>query len=216
MVAVAQLMPEDPEDQRTVLGVLREHPELPGFIDRATERARDVFTDPEIYLDTVRYDDWDSPLPLIIRASTPWSLFEPISDEYLHRLHGQPKHDEDLNVGFFSIRRSSGQWLVTRGRDFLKVDAFLEDRHDDEFVRTRIGREHRDVPRLLSTMDPDLSSSIRFLRNLRYAADYEHPPLRLDECRLPAGRYGSRRLTPGTRSSLTAHFPMLTSVPRHT
>lgn len=88
---------------------------------------------------------------------------------------------------------------MTRGRDFLKVDAFLEDRHEDEFVRTRIGRlyyaayleargfcevslgyvrvrqgrEHQDVPRLLSTMDPDLSSSLRFLRNLRNAADYD-------------------------------------------
>jgi hypothetical protein len=88
---------------------------------------------------------------------------------------------------------------VIRGRDFLKVDAFLKDRHEDEFVRTRIGRlyyaayleargfcevslgyvrmrqgrEHQDVPRLLSVVDPDLSSSIRFLRNLRNAADYD-------------------------------------------
>lgn len=81
----------------------------------------------------------------------------------------------------------------------MKVDAFLDDRHEDEFVRTRFGRlyyaayleargfcetslgyvrmrqgrEHQNVPRLLATIDPDLSSSIRFLRNLRNAADYD-------------------------------------------
>jgi len=88
---------------------------------------------------------------------------------------------------------------VIRGRDFLRVDAFLENRHEEEFVPTRIGRlhyaayleargfcevnlgyvrtrqgrEHQDVPRLLSAVEPDLSSSIRFLRNLRNAADYD-------------------------------------------
>lgn len=88
---------------------------------------------------------------------------------------------------------------MIRGRDFLKVDAFLENWYEDEFVRTRIGRlyyaayleargfcevslgyvrmrqgrEHQDVPRLLLTMDPDLSSPIRYLRNLRNAADYD-------------------------------------------
>jgi hypothetical protein len=88
---------------------------------------------------------------------------------------------------------------VIRGRDFLKVDAFLENRHEDEFVRTRIGRlyyaayleargfcevslayvrtrqgrEHQDIRRLLSAVDPNLSASIRFLRNLRNAADYD-------------------------------------------
>jgi len=88
---------------------------------------------------------------------------------------------------------------VIRRRDFLKVEAFPGDQHDDEFVRTRIGRlyyaayveargfcevnlgyvrtrqgrEHQDVPCLLSAVEPDLSSSIRFLRNLRNAADYD-------------------------------------------
>jgi len=61
MVAVTQVMPRDPEEQKSVLGVLREHPELPGFIARATEHAREVFADPEIHLDTVRYDEWDPP-----------------------------------------------------------------------------------------------------------------------------------------------------------
>ncbi len=88
---------------------------------------------------------------------------------------------------------------MIRGRDFLKVDAFLESRPEEEFVRTRIGRlyyaayleartfceaslgyertrqrrEHQDVPRLLTNLDHDLSSSIRFLRNMRNGADYD-------------------------------------------
>lgn len=88
---------------------------------------------------------------------------------------------------------------MIRGRDFLNVDAFLENRPEEEFVRTRIGRqyyaayleargfceaslgyermrngrEHQDVARLLSAIDPDLSSRIRFLRGLRNGADYD-------------------------------------------
>lgn len=100
MVAVAQLMPEDPRDQRTVLGVLREHPELPGFISRATERAREAFTDPEIHLDTVRYDEWDPPLRLIIRVPMPMPEYRRAFNEYLRWLHGQPEHDEELMLVF--------------------------------------------------------------------------------------------------------------------
>ena len=62
MVAVAQLLPKDPKEQAPVLEVLRAHPELREFIAHATEKARDVFSNPEIHLDTVRYDEWDPPL----------------------------------------------------------------------------------------------------------------------------------------------------------
>lgn len=100
MVAVAQLIPEDPEEQKTVLSVLREHPELAGFIARATERAREVFTDPEIHLDTVRYDEWDPPLRLIIRAPMPWPEFEPAFDAYLKWLSHHPDYDRELILVF--------------------------------------------------------------------------------------------------------------------
>lgn len=100
MVAVAQLMPADPEERRTVRDVLREHPELPGFIARATERAQEVFTDPKFDLDTVRYDEWDPLLTLNIHVPMPWPLFEPAFDEYLHWLHDQPEHNEELLLIF--------------------------------------------------------------------------------------------------------------------
>lgn len=103
MVAVAQLMPADPEEQRTVRGVLRELPELPGFIARATERAQKTFTDPEIHLDTVRYDEWDPPLRLIIRVPMSWSTFEPAFDAYLKWLSPNPQYDRGLILGFPSI-----------------------------------------------------------------------------------------------------------------
>lgn len=86
MVAVAQLIPKDPEEQKTVLGVLQEHPELQGFIARATKRARETFTDPEIHLDTVRYDEWGPPLRLIIRAPMP--------------MPEHPEHNEELMLVF--------------------------------------------------------------------------------------------------------------------
>jgi len=86
---------------------------------------------------------------------------------------------------------------MTRGRGILTVDAFLNDRHGEEFghgstasgtrhirrrdtcetylgyVRSYQERGHSDLPRLLSATQPELSSSIRFFRNLRNAADYD-------------------------------------------
>ncbi|HEV2066295.1 MAG TPA: hypothetical protein VGR08_05620 [Thermomicrobiales bacterium] len=100
MVAVAQLMPQDPEEQRTVLGVLREHPELPGFIARATQRAHEVFTDPEIHLDTVRYDEWDPPLRVIIRVPMRMPEYREAFREYLRRLSPNPEYDRDLILVF--------------------------------------------------------------------------------------------------------------------
>ncbi len=100
MVAVAQLMPQDPEEQRTVRDVLREHPELPGYIARAMEHAREIFTDPDFHLDTARYEEGDPLLNLIIRVPMPWPEFEPAFYTYLHWLHDQPEHDEELMLIF--------------------------------------------------------------------------------------------------------------------
>jgi hypothetical protein len=100
MVAVTQLIPKDPEEQASVLTVLREHPELREFIARATEQALEIFTDPEIHLDTVRYDEWDPPLNLIIRAPMPFDQFERAFDLYMKWLSPNPDYDRDLILVF--------------------------------------------------------------------------------------------------------------------
>lgn len=104
MVAVAQLMPQDPEEQRTVRDVLREHPELPGYIARATEQARKVFDNPRFELSTVRYDDWDPPLTLNIYVPMPWPEFERAFDTYLKWLSPNPDYDRDLILVFPQFR----------------------------------------------------------------------------------------------------------------
>ena len=100
MVAVAQLIPKDPQEQASVLEVLRAHPELNDFIARASQKAEEVFTDPLIHLDTVGYDEWDPPLNLIIRVPMPFKAFRHAFDQYLTWLHQQPDYDEDLILVF--------------------------------------------------------------------------------------------------------------------
>ena len=62
MVAVANLLPDNPEQEASVLAVLREHPELRTFIQQASAKALDLFPGATIQLDTARYDEWDPPL----------------------------------------------------------------------------------------------------------------------------------------------------------
>ncbi len=100
MVAVAQLVPNDPTEKATVLEVLRAHPELNGFIARATTRAQEVFRDPEIFLDTVRYDEGDPPLRLNIRSPMPWTEYESAFDMYLKWLSPNPDYNRDLILVF--------------------------------------------------------------------------------------------------------------------
>ena len=104
MVAVAQLMPKDPEEQASVLGVLRAHPELPDFIAKASQKAEEVFTDPQIHLDTVRYDDWDPPVRLIIEAPMSWSEYEATVWPYIAWLRDRLGYPEDLIFVFVQRR----------------------------------------------------------------------------------------------------------------
>ena len=69
MVAVAQYIPTDPEEKASVLAVLSEHPELQDFIQRASEKAGELFPNVRIALDTVQYDEWDLPVRMLVYAS---------------------------------------------------------------------------------------------------------------------------------------------------
>jgi len=66
MVAVAAMMPANPEEEASVLAVLREHPELRTFIQQASAKALEFFPGATIQLDTVRYDEWDPPIQMNI------------------------------------------------------------------------------------------------------------------------------------------------------
>ena len=95
MVAVAQLIPKDPQEQASVLEALRAHPELNVFIARASQKAEEVFTNPLIHLDTVGYDEWDPPLRLVIEARMPWASFAPAFDRFMKWLSPNPDYNRD-------------------------------------------------------------------------------------------------------------------------
>jgi hypothetical protein len=68
MVALAQYIPNDPEEKASVLAVLREHPEVQDFIVRASEKAEQLFPEYSVVLDTVRYDEWDPPMRMQVQV----------------------------------------------------------------------------------------------------------------------------------------------------
>ncbi len=96
MVAVAQFIPQDPEQKESVLAVLREHPELQDFILRASEKAEEIFPDVRITLDTVRYDEWDPPARMLVYSKAPLDRFEALFDRYTHWLAYDANYPDEL------------------------------------------------------------------------------------------------------------------------
>ncbi len=96
MVAMAQLIPEDPKEQASVLEVLRAHPELNGFIAKASAKAEEFFPGAMMHLDTVQYDDWDPPVSLIIQSPLPMPEHRVAVNTYIHWLTSQPDYDDEL------------------------------------------------------------------------------------------------------------------------
>jgi len=96
MVAVAHLIPNDPQEQASILAVLREHPELRAFIQQASARAEELFPGATIQLDTVRYDDWDPPVRMTVHIHEPWDSFAAKIDGYIHWLTRQPGFDGEV------------------------------------------------------------------------------------------------------------------------
>jgi hypothetical protein len=104
MVAVAQLIPKDPEEQASVLTVLREHPELREFIAEASQHAEEVFPGALIHLDTVRYDEWDPPVRLIIETPMSWTEYDATVWRYIAWLRDRLGYPEDLIFVFVQRR----------------------------------------------------------------------------------------------------------------
>lgn len=96
MVAMAQLIPNDPDEQASVLEVLRQHPELKGFIAKASAKAEEVFPGATMRLDTFGYDEWDPPVRLIIRAPMSLARVEAITRDYMTWLRQTLHYPEDL------------------------------------------------------------------------------------------------------------------------
>ena len=96
MVAVAQYIPKDPKEKESVLAVLREHPELQDFIARVSEKAETMFPEVSISLDTVRYDDWDPLVRMLVHITQPWDDWTASSDVFTHWVGHLPDYDRDL------------------------------------------------------------------------------------------------------------------------
>jgi hypothetical protein len=96
MVAVAQFIPDDPREKDSVLAVLREHPELNGFISEVSEEARQTFPKVQIALDSRRYDEWDPLLHLMIEVTQPWSEYQRVVNHFIHKVGARPDYDREF------------------------------------------------------------------------------------------------------------------------
>lgn len=96
MVAVASLLPDNPEDEASVLAVLREHPELRAFIQQASAKALELFPGATIQLDTVRYDEWDPPVRMRVLVKGDLERVESIRRDYMRWLQTTLEYPENL------------------------------------------------------------------------------------------------------------------------
>ena len=96
MVAVAQYIPKDPREKASVLSVLAEHPELQDFIASISDEARRTFPEVTIELDTVRYDEWDPPLRMILHVTQPWNDYWDTVYGFTRSVGQRPDYNRDL------------------------------------------------------------------------------------------------------------------------
>lgn len=66
MVAMKELLPDDPDDRMMIRRILDASPELGTFIQKVGNYAVELFIHSQIKLDTRQYDEWDAPLNMII------------------------------------------------------------------------------------------------------------------------------------------------------
>lgn len=96
MVAVAQFIPQDPKEQESVLAVLREHPELQDYILHVSDKAKEIFPDFRVTLDTVQYDEWDPPVTMTVWVPLRWPQFLEANQRFTHWLVHKADHDKEL------------------------------------------------------------------------------------------------------------------------
>lgn len=104
MVAVAQLIPTDPEEKESVLSVLHEHPGLREFIQKAVNKANEIFPEFSVSLDTVGYDEWDPPVTLTLSVVQPLNEFARAYDRYVQWVVHEPDYNREL-VHVFPVWR---------------------------------------------------------------------------------------------------------------
>jgi hypothetical protein len=93
MVAVAKLLPTDPEEEASVLSVLKEHPEARVFIQQASEKAQDVFPGVRITVDAVQWEEWDPPLRMVLTIPGPWEVYQTAMGAFVDWLGKRPYAD---------------------------------------------------------------------------------------------------------------------------
>jgi len=96
MVAVASLLPDNPEEEASVLAVLREHPELRTFIQQASTKALEFFPGASIQLDTARYDEWDPPMTMNVFVRDDQGDMVQRRLEYVRWLRDHLAYPEDM------------------------------------------------------------------------------------------------------------------------
>ncbi|MGC4106243.1 MAG: hypothetical protein QM753_07785 [Thermomicrobiales bacterium] len=96
MVAVANLLPENPEEEASVLALLKAHPEARAFIQQASAKALELFPGATIRLDTTRYDEWDPPMRLNVLIRGELEQVNRDRMDYLRWLHAALVYPEDL------------------------------------------------------------------------------------------------------------------------
>jgi len=68
---------------------------LQDFITRVSEKAEEMFPEVSISLDTVRYDDWDPPVRMLIHITQDWDEYKQSSKAFRHWLAYLPEYERD-------------------------------------------------------------------------------------------------------------------------
>lgn len=111
------LFPANTGDRDDVSLILLSYPELPSMVSRAIPVIKDVVPGASISLDTRTYDDWESPLRLLIGYS---GLSETEIDVYqtlLRRLRSEVEFDSDLIQIVLMFAGETGEHVIPATRD---------------------------------------------------------------------------------------------------
>ena len=106
MVAVANLLPDNPEEEASVLAVLREHPGAREFVQQASAKAQGLFPGVRISLDATQWEEGEPPIRMVLQISGTWEAYEVAMGAFVDWLGARPLDDLET-VGLLPLWQES-------------------------------------------------------------------------------------------------------------